>query len=148
MTETCQKRFSKTQNRISKNAFMYFWATVRLRPNHSISAVGLVQTRYAPLHNYHVTVCRRSGVTYTRYRSIGTHTRCTLKWFVYRRVAARVQIQVRRRSRRRWENSARSRSARACSGAVDYSRTRPRRTRATGAVRAFLVCVQDSTHDC
>ena len=28
LTETCQKRFSKTQNRISKNAFMYFWATV------------------------------------------------------------------------------------------------------------------------
>ena len=41
--------------------------------NRSISAVGLVQMRYAPLHNYHVTVCRCSSVAYTRYRSIGTH---------------------------------------------------------------------------
>ena len=41
---------------------------------------------------------------------------CTLKWFVYRRVAARVQIQARRRSSRSSAISARCRSARASSG--------------------------------
>ena len=83
--------------------------------NRSISAVGLVQMWYVPLHNYHVTVCRHSGVTYTQYRSIGTHIR-TLKWFVYRPVATRVQIQARRRLSRSSANSARGRSARASSG--------------------------------
>ena len=46
----------------------------------SISAVGLVQMRYAPLHNYRVTVRRCSAYT--------------LKWFVHRPVAALVQIRV------------------------------------------------------
>ena len=41
--------------------------------NWSISVVGLVQTQYAPPHKYRVTVCRCSGVAYTRYCSFGTH---------------------------------------------------------------------------
>ena len=92
--------------------------------NRSISAVSLVQTRYAPLHNYHVTVCRRSGVTCTRYCNIGTQY--TLKWFVYRPVAAQVQIQARRRSSRSSANFARGRSAGASSGQwiiVELART-------------------------
>ena len=93
--------------------------------NRSISAVGLVQTQYAPLHNYRVTVCRCSGVAYTWHRSIGTHT---LKWFVYRPVAARVQIRARRRSSRSSANSARGRSVRASSGQwiiVELARAAP-----------------------
>ena len=33
LTETCQKRISKTRNRISKNAFMYLWTPVHFPLN-------------------------------------------------------------------------------------------------------------------
>ena len=96
LTTTCRDASKKTFHTTAFNHRRYcmvqplFDRCVNVaRPslNRSISAVGLVQTRYAPLHNYrvYVTLPQRRRYAVPQYWAA-----YVLKWFVYRPVAAPV----------------------------------------------------------